>query len=132
MDPSSVLVLVLFVGTVLVAPRFLRGGAPSWPRLGVEELAARLQQKGAVVVDVRTPQEFAQGRVPGAKNVPLDRVLGDPKALDAWRDRDVILVCRSGNRSATAATHLLKHGFRVSDLAGGTTAWAAAGRKLEG
>ncbi|MEU0440460.1 MULTISPECIES: rhodanese-like domain-containing protein [unclassified Streptomyces] len=97
--------------------------------LTVEQARTRL---GALtVLDVRTPGEYASGHVPGAVNVPLDRL---PHAVDAVRDaaarRDVLVVCASGNRSRRACLLLAEHGVTAATLTGGTGAWAAAGHDL--
>lgn len=78
-----------------------------------------------LVVDVREPREFRQGRVPGAVNVPLPRVLEDAHTVP--RDRPIVLACRTGRRSRRAAAHLLQQGYRdLRILAGGMVAWRAA------
>jgi phage shock protein E len=72
--------------------------------------AAALAAAGARVVDVRTPQEFAAGHVPGAVNIPFDEIsrrageVGDPEA-------PVVLYCRSGRRTSIAADALRRLGF---------------------
>lgn len=72
--------------------------------------AQRLAETGAVVVDVRTPAEFAAGHVPGARNVPYDEVarrvgeIGPPTT-------PVVVYCRSGQRSAVARRELRRLGF---------------------
>jgi adenylyltransferase/sulfurtransferase len=94
-------------------------------------LAARLARGEALlVVDVREPAETAGGVIPGAQCVPLG-VFGDALA-QLPRDRPIVLVCRSGTRSATAARQLMAAGFDdVQSLAGGMLRWhddvAAAG-----
>jgi rhodanese-related sulfurtransferase len=85
--------------------------------------AARLIDEGAFLVDVREPDEFAAGHAPGAVNMPLEQL--DPDAVP--RDRLIITTCRTGHRGAKAAAGLLAAGFDVRNLAGGMTAWAAAG-----
>jgi rhodanese-related sulfurtransferase len=85
--------------------------------------AARLIDEGAFLVDVREPDEFAAGHAPGAVNMPLEQL--DPDAVP--RDRLIITTCRTGRRGAKAAARLLAAGFDVRNLAGGMTAWAAAG-----
>lgn len=85
-----------------------------------------------VLVDVREPQEFTGelGHVPGAKLVPLAKLL---EIADAWdREREIVLVCRSGGRSAHAASQLAKRGFRrVYNLKGGMIAWNEARLPVE-
>ncbi|MCA9609470.1 MAG: rhodanese-like domain-containing protein [Myxococcales bacterium] len=77
-------------------------------------------EAGAVLLDVRTPAEFASGSIPGAKNVPLDRLASRIGELD--KEKKVVVFCRSGNRSATAAGILRRHGFTALDL-GPVSAW---------
>ncbi|MFE0647028.1 rhodanese-like domain-containing protein [Streptomyces sp. NPDC059534] len=103
----------------------------SIPRtLSIGEAEPRLPE--LEVVDVRTPGEFASGRLPGAVNVPLDRIeesLADLR--DTAASRPLLLVCASGARSEKAAAALAGHGVAASSLAGGTRGWAAAGHGLE-
>ena len=80
----------------------------------------------ATVVDVREPDEFDGdlGHIAGASLVPLSTV---PKVAASWeRDREIVLVCRSGGRSGYAARQLVAMGFRrVVNLQGGMLAWNA-------
>ncbi|WP_406861884.1 rhodanese-like domain-containing protein [Streptomyces sp. HUAS MG47] len=84
------------------------------------------------VVDVRTPAEYASGHVPGALNVPLDR-LGQavPALRDAAARGELLVVCQSGNRSATARDRLAAEGVPALNLTGGTSGWAARGHALD-
>lgn len=78
--------------------------------------------KSIVVIDVREPGEFADGRIPSAKNIPLRDV--QARAAEIPRDQEVVLVCRSGNRSEVAWEQLLKLGYtRVHNMEGGMKAW---------
>ncbi len=63
----------------------------------------------AQLVDVRTPQEFAQGALPGSVNIPLQVINGSYKNLD--KTKPVIVFCRSGARSAQAQSFLQREGF---------------------
>ena len=93
-----------------------------------DEFVAAVESKSCVVVDVREPAEFAGGRVPGAINLPLS-------AFDARRlpkDKPVILICRSGGRSATALSRTRAAGRDdVRHYAGGTMGWQGRGGALE-
>lgn len=64
---------------------------------------------GAMLVDVRTPQEFAEGSVKGAVNIPLNTIENNLDKFD--KKKDIVLFCRSGNRSSQAETILKKNGF---------------------
>jgi len=84
------------------------------------------------LVDVRAPQEFRGelGHVPGSRSVPLDVLLDTATTWDP--DREIVLVCRSGARSAQAATVLAKRGFRnLYNLKGGMVAWNRARLPVE-
>ena len=66
---------------------------------------------GALIVDVRTPAEFAQGHLPGAINIPLPQVVEEFAARNIGKDTDVVLYCRSGNRSGQAQRALIQEGY---------------------
>ncbi|MFN3964778.1 rhodanese-like domain-containing protein [Silanimonas lenta] len=101
-----------------------------------------LRARGVPLIDVREPAEFAQGHVPGAVNIPRGvlefEVDGHPAvncvkdpAL-SHREAPVVLMCRSGGRSALAADALRTLGFaQPLSLAGGWMGWTAAGRPVE-
>ncbi|UCD34833.1 MAG: rhodanese-like domain-containing protein [Nitrospiraceae bacterium] len=61
--------------------------------------AGGMLRNGAVLVDVRTPEEFGDGKVPGAVNIPLDELRNKAGAVVPGRDTVVLLYCRSGTRS---------------------------------
>lgn len=102
--------------------------------MSIKEVDARgLQQMQAqgevVVIDVRTDVEFAQGSIQGAKHMPLHML---PLVADQMENqKPVVLVCRSGARSAQACAFLSSKGFdNVYNLRGGVMAWAQAGMTL--
>ncbi|TFU27042.1 rhodanese-like domain-containing protein [Thermus tengchongensis] len=104
--------------------------ATSYQEVGPHEAEKLLQE--AMVVDVREPWEYAEGHVPGAVNIPLSSL---PHRLSELpKDRPLLLVCNSGNRSGVAADFLVNQGFpgeKVYNLEGGTYAWMAAGFPVE-
>lgn len=79
-----------------------------------------LVQHGATLVDVRTPSEYAEGHVAGAKNIPLSDLAQHLGEID--KDHAVVVYCHSGRRSAKAAKLLAAEGFEVHDL-GGMNNW---------
>lgn len=80
---------------------------------------------GTQLVDVRDPAEIADGTLPGAVNIPVDELIADPTLLDPANR--VLVVCRSGARSARAASALDAAGFvDVVNLSGGMVAMLAA------
>jgi len=81
------------------------------------------------VLDVRTPQEYAEGHVPGAVNVPQDQLAS--RLAEVPKDKDVVIYCRSGRRSALAADVLAANGYsRLAHLEGDMNAWVAKGRPV--
>lgn len=107
--------------------RLLRGGADA---PSVDPLEARRRQAaGALVIDVREPEEWAAGHVSGAVHLPMGQL---PTRLgEIPRDREVLLICRSGNRSGQAQRLLRAQGYaNAINVAGGTTAWTRAGLPL--
>ncbi|MFE1908018.1 rhodanese-like domain-containing protein [Streptomyces gardneri] len=98
--------------------------------LDADQARARLAE--LTVVDVRTPGEYASGHVPGALNVPLDQLgRAVPELREAAARGELLVVCQSGARSAGARTRLAAHGIAATDLAGGTSGWAARGHGLD-
>ena len=95
-----------------------------------EELAARIAAGNVRLIDVRTDAEVAEGIIPGAEHIPLDRF--DPAALGPDDGREVVLYCRSDRRSGIAAAKLAEAtGEPATHLEGGILAWEAAGQPVE-
>jgi rhodanese-related sulfurtransferase len=91
----------------------------------VEPLVAdELARHGAMLLDVREPDEFAAGHAPGAVLIPVGDLEGRLAELDA---DDIVCVCRTGARSAAAAELLRRSGIAARNLLGGMHAWAAEG-----
>jgi glyoxylase-like metal-dependent hydrolase (beta-lactamase superfamily II) len=91
--------------------------------MSVAELASRLgTEDEPVVVDVREPDEFTAWSIPGALNVPLAELIARMPTLPL--DRELVTVCRSGNRSTRAAVTLANSARQVANLTGGMLAWA--------
>jgi rhodanese-related sulfurtransferase len=98
--------------------------------LTVDQAHSRLDE--LIVIDVRTPGEYASGHLPGAHNVPLDDLDRALPALKSAADRgDVLLVCASGARSAQAQERLTRSGLTAAHLTGGTSAWTGAGHDVQ-
>jgi rhodanese-related sulfurtransferase len=86
--------------------------------------AVRMMNDGAVLVDVRSVNQFKDGHIAGARNVPGDQVADGAKALEKFRDKTIITCCESGVTSGAAARKLTELGFKqVFNLRGGLAAW---------
>ena len=104
------------------------------PLITQSELLARLEKKDPelVVLDVRTPAEFAAGHVPGARNVSHDLLSSQVPDLAELRDKQVVLYCRSGRRTLLAEETLRRAGFtKLLHLQGDYLAWEAEHRPIE-
>ncbi|MEO8332198.1 MAG: rhodanese-like domain-containing protein [Gallionella sp.] len=91
-----------------------------------------INHKNALVLDVREDDEYKAGHILGATLIPLGKLKGRVGELEKYRDRPIVVVCRSGSRSATACVTLGKQGFsQAHNLAGGVMAWQKANLPLE-
>jgi phage shock protein E len=90
------------------------------------------QDHSLVILDVRTPEEFAAGHVPGAINIPHDKLESRIDELLGAKNKDVVLYCRSGRRAGLAAETLSLHGFdKLLHLEGDMQKWTEANRPIE-
>jgi rhodanese-related sulfurtransferase len=86
--------------------------------------AVRLMNQGALLVDVRSREEFEGGHVLDARHLPQEEVAGAGESLKKYRDKPVIVCCETGMRSGAAARVLKAQGFgKVVNLRGGLAAW---------
>lgn len=79
------------------------------------------QRPTVEVLDVREHEEVSQGKIPGARHLPLGELLQRLDELD--RAKEYIIVCRSGNRSSLACEWLSERGFQVKNMTGGMMNW---------
>ncbi len=119
---------------------YLAGGMQSWiysgratdrlEQVGAPELAQRLKEGQApLLLDVRTPPEWSQGRIAGAQHMPFAEILQACCTLPT--DQEVVVYCGSGYRSNMAGSYMKSHGYaNVKSLAGGVLAWSRAGLPL--
>jgi rhodanese-related sulfurtransferase len=96
--------------------------------ISVGEATLLINRQDALVVDVRETAEWSAGHIPDARHLPLSQFAKHLVEIDKFKDKPLILVCASGNRSSTAARMLQKAGFpQVFNLVGGMRAWTDAG-----
>ena len=105
-------------------------GAPAAPEITVDGLLREIERSTVQIVDVREPEEWNTGHIPGSVHLPMGEVASRLDELDP--ERPVVTVCRIGVRSLLSADELLLAGFSdVKSLAGGIVAWSEAGEPLE-
>lgn len=117
----------------------LEGGMSAWAVSGREVArdtladaseSRRALAAGALALDVREPNEFAEGHLPGALNIPLGEL--QQRVQELPRNRSIVTYCGHGERSATGLSLLRREGFGpLTNLNGGTGAWKDAGLPLD-
>jgi rhodanese-related sulfurtransferase len=124
---------------IWVALAFVSGGMLLWPmvaggtvaRLTPAEATLLMNREDALVLDVRETGEWSSGHIPGARHITLAQLEKRLSELDKFKDRPIIVVCASGNRSSSACGQLKKGGFgKVFSLGGGVSAWLEANLPL--
>lgn len=104
---------------------------------GIKEVdcSAALQlinHKDALVLDVREEKEYQEGHILNATLIPLGKLGERISELEKYRDKPIVVMCRSGNRSGSACVTLGKQGFaQAYNLAGGVMAWQKANLPLK-
>ena len=120
MNPTGVLFALAMLFTVACHSATTTTGDMVTP-----EILAAIERE-ALIVDVRTPEEFADGHYPGAINIPHESILDGLNQLGVTTSTAVILYCRSGNRSGQAEQALREKGFTEARNAGGLEALLSA------
>lgn len=116
-------------GTIMASSE---GALPTgiYERRSANELSGKLAYSNMTLLDVRAPSEFAEGHLPGSRNVPLYQLEG--RLAEINRDSTLLVYCAGGTRSPIAASILLGHGWRdVVEMYDGFNAWRARGCAIE-
>jgi thioredoxin len=106
-------------------------GEGKFSELDVKSAKTLITTKKALILDVRTPAEYHKGHIAGAKLIPLQQLESRWKEIENYKDTDILVYCRSGNRSTVASQILVKQGFtKLHNLRHGVIGWEKAGEKL--
>lgn len=123
--------LILAAGTCSLLSARAADGAEV-RTIGVAEFEKMRADTNSVVLDVRTPREFAGGHVPGATNLPISAPDFEKRLESLDRNRPYLVHCAVGVRSGKAVRQMKKMGFKqIFDFSGGWTAWKEAGKPVE-
>ena len=115
--------LAVYAGIMVISPAADVTGLPR--EINASE-AADLRAEGAFILDVREPDEWNAGHIPDATLIPLGEL--EARVNELPRDQKIVVVCRSGNRSATGRDILLDAGFgEVTSMGGGMNSWVSLG-----
>jgi len=117
---------------VLVAGVLVLSGCSSKPgaitNMNVKDFAAKTQEAGVVVLDVRTPGEFGQGHIQGATNIDVEASTFDSEIAKLDKTKTYAVYCHSGNRSGIATQAMAKAGFKhLFNLENGLSDWLSQG-----
>ncbi len=120
---AAVAVIAVGAAILLGSPQSTAAAMPA--EISVNQ-AAQMRDQGAFILDVREPSEWTQFHIPGATLIPLGEL---PNRLnEVPKDRPVVVVCRTGHRSAQGRDILKNAGFtNVTSMAGGVTQWQSQG-----
>ena len=130
--PAAWIWMLVIAGLVILAiagVALARRGSPAAQGLP-EEIsigdAFQKREAGAFILDVREPEEWQDVHIPGASHIPLGQLQARTGELP--KDQEIVVVCRSGNRSATGRDILKEAGFtQVTSMAGGMNGWQEVG-----
>ena len=134
--PIAILLIGMMLAGCTAAPEVETLPAPAenspantWEEISVAEAEARYSA-GAFMLDVRQPEEWEEIHIPGATLIPLGEL--SQRLGELPKDQEIVVYCRSGNRSKSGAEILAKTGFSgVTSMAGGITQWSTAGYPTE-
>lgn len=130
--PAVQLAMLAFVALLvyLIASGSGSGTTSALAReVNVDE-AYQMYQEGVFVLDVRTQEEWDEYHAPNTTLIPLDQL--PARLSELPKDREILVVCRSGNRSQQGRDILLDAGFTATSMAGGLREWYAKGYPIEG
>ena len=117
---------------VWVALAAISGGMLVWPLISggtvasvsAAEATLLINREDALVLDVRETGEWSSGHISGARHITLGQLDKRLSELEKFKERPIIVVCATGNRSSSACSQLKKHGFdKVFSLGGGISSW---------
>jgi rhodanese-related sulfurtransferase len=131
---NNLALVALFVasGVMLLWPEIMKVAGGGGAEVGTLEATRLMNQAGSLVLDVRDQKEYATGHLPRARHIPLRELAGRLGEIGKFKDKPVIVTCRSGPRASAACRLLRRSGFNnVFQLKGGVPAWQQASLPVE-
>lgn len=120
MKNMLVLLLIALAGFYFLSGK--TNGNSAYKNISTKEAKELYQQEGYLLLDVRTPAEIMERSIPGSLNIPLQEI--EQRLAEIPRDKKLLVICRSGNRSRQAIQILIQHGYKdLYNVDGGITAW---------
>lgn len=119
------------VGKIIVM-HYESGQDTLFKNLSAKQARDFIAKNKPFILDVRTPVEFYSGYIPGAKLIPVQQLADRISEVNAFKEKDVFVYCRSGNRSIVASEILEKNGFkRIYNLSSGIKGWLKQGYDIK-
>ncbi len=131
--PAGQVTVVVIVALIIYLIATNSGGGATSTTLARDinvDQAYELYQAGTFVLDVRTQEEWDEYHAPNTTLIPLDQL--EARISELPKDQDIVVICRSGNRSQQARDILLNAGFSAASMTGGLKEWYAKGYPIEG
>jgi phage shock protein E len=129
-----VVILVAFLGSTLRAEDkpAEKPASKAVEKITIEQFEEKAKEKDVVILDVRSPEEFKEGHVPGATNVNVSDEKFAEKVEALGKDKSILVYCRSGKRSTVATEKMSKMGFeKLYNFVGSMNEWTAAKKPVE-
>lgn len=122
---KALITILLLILSYPVAADFVA----EWDQATAQE---KMKNTNVIVIDVRSPEEYAEGHVPGAINIPHNKITEHKEQLAKLKGNELLLYCRSGRRAGWAEETLTEMGVgNLYHLKGDMQGWQAAGLKIE-
>jgi rhodanese-related sulfurtransferase len=127
--PSVQLMIIAFAALLIYLIAVSAGGTSLAREVNVDQ-AYEMYQNGVFVLDVRTQEEWDEYHAPNTTLIPLDQL--PARLSEVPKDREILIVCRSGNRSQEARDILRAAGYNATSMSGGLREWYLRGYPIEG
>lgn len=127
--PAVQLAMVAFIALIVYLIASAGGNAALSREVNVAQAYEMYQQDDVFVLDVRTQEEWDEYHAPNTTLIPLDQL--PARLSEVPKDKEILVVCRSGNRSQEARDILLAAGYNATSMAGGLIDWRANGYPVE-
>jgi rhodanese-related sulfurtransferase len=128
--PWVQLTVIAFAALLIYLIASSAGGGSLAREVDVDQAYQMYQQENVFVLDVRTQAEWDEYHAPNTTLIPLDQLPAHINEVP--KDKEILIVCRSGNRSQEARDILLAAGYNATSMAGGLREWYARGYPIEG
>lgn len=126
-----ILVIAIIVVTLMLIYSFIGDKFRGFSSVSTTESTQLINREDAVIVDVRENNEYSKGHIVNSVHIPLASFKQRITELEKYKDKPIIVACRSGHRSAQACSDLKKAGFEnIHNLSGGIMAWETANLPL--